>query len=214
MAKTIVAMYNDPVVAQRVIDGLIEAGFSADDISLLVKDAHGILTSAGKEDVTSGEGAGFGALIGALVGIGTALVPGIGPVVGTGLVAVALTVGIGAAAGALTGGVTAGLLDLDVDAAEANNFANGMHWGGTIVSLTTKEDWIEWAQRIMERHKPLKIEERPAKWFESDWSSAEMLVEWNADSNPHLKSTLRMERPRSSPAIKRVQRVRVYNYDN
>jgi hypothetical protein len=214
MAKTIVAMYEDPAVAQQVIDGLIEAGFSANDISLLVKDARGVLTSAGKEDVSSGEGAGFGALVGALVGIGTALVPGIGPVVGAGALGVALTVGIGAAAGALTGGVTAGLLDLDVDASEANDFASGMRWGGTIVSLTTKDEWIEWAQRIMERHHPVKIEERSTKWYEGEWHAAGTPVAWNADSNPHLKSTLTVERPQSTPEIKRVQRVRVYKYDN
>jgi hypothetical protein len=214
MAKTIVAMYQDPAVAQKVIDQLIEAGFSADDISLLVKDAGGVMTSARKEDVSSGDGAGFGALIGALVGIGTALVPGIGPVLGAGPIAVALTVGIGAAAGAVTGGVTAGLLDLDVDASQANEFVNGLRWSGTIVSLTTKDEWIEWAQRIMERHQPEKIEERAAKWYENGWGATGTAVEWNADSNPHLKSTLKMDRPALSPGIKRVQRQRVYKYPN
>ncbi len=204
MAKTIVAIYRNPAAAQRVIDGLMEAGFSADDISLLVKDVRGSLTSAGSDDVSSGEGAGFGALIGALVGVGTALVPGIGPIIGAG----PLTVGISAAAGAIIGGLSAGLLDLDVDAAEAIQSV------GTIVSLTTKDEWLEWAQRIMERHQPLKIEERPAKWYESDWKSTETAVEWNADSNPHLKSTLTMHRPASLLDIKRVKHAQVYEYRN
>lgn len=214
MAKTIVAMYQNPAVAQKVVDGLIEAGFAADDISLLVKDSRGVLTSAGKEDVTSGEGAGFGALIGTLVGIGAALVPGIGPVIGAGPLAVALTAGIGAAAGAVTGGVTAALLDLDVDAAQANDFAIGMQWGGTIVRLTTSNEWIEWAQRIMERHHPEKIEERSAKWHETSSGHSATAVEWNADSNPHLQTTLKLDRPASTPEIKHVQRVRVYKYHN
>jgi hypothetical protein len=209
MAKTIVAMYRDPAAAQRVIDGLIEAGFSADNISLLVKDARGVLTSSQKEDVSSGEGAGFGALVGALVGIGTALVPGIGPVVGAGPFAIMLTISVGVVAGAVTGGVAAGLLDLDVDASQANQFANGMHWSGTIVSLTTKDEWLEWAQRIMRRHDPVKIEERAPKWYESDRSTAGTPVEWNADSNPHMKSTLTMNRPPTAD-VKRLQRVRVY----
>jgi hypothetical protein len=60
----------------------------------------------------------------------------------------------------------------------------------------------------------VKIEERSTKWYEGDSRVSGTPVEWNADSNPHLKSTLTVERPKSTPDIKRVQRVRVYNHDH
>lgn len=167
MVKVLVALYQDSATARQVLEALLEAGFSGDDLSLVVRDKE-----AASLTVSAGSGAGFGALIGALVGIGTALVPGIGPLIaGSGLLAVALTAGVGAAAGALTGGLTAGLLDLRLSAAETTRCAETLRQGGAIVSVTTKEQWLEWAQRIMARRQPLSLEEREAHWYDSSWGA-------------------------------------------
>jgi hypothetical protein len=212
MVKTLAAHYKDTHTAQQVFEALLEAGFSGDDISLIVKDAKAFVETPG--EFSAGDGAGLGALVGALVGIGTALVPGIGPLIGSGPLAVAVTAGIGAAAGALTGGVSASLIELDLDEQETQPREPGLHGGGTIISVTSNEDWLEWAQRIMERHHPLKIEEREAKWYTSGWASSSHLaipVESDAATESEAASNQAIERPPSKSNIKRIQRVQIYD---
>lgn len=173
MAKTIVALYDDFDVAQDVLEDLIEAGFSRESISLMASDATGEYArryTGGSEDVTAGEGAGFGAVVGTLIGLGVALIPGIGPVLGAGPLAVALTAGIGAAAGAITGGITAGLIDMGVDEEDASYYAEGLRRGGTLVSATVDEAWVDRAEEIMNRHNPVNIDQRSAYWRETGWT--------------------------------------------
>ena len=211
MVKTLVAVYKDPHTAQYVIEALLEAGFSGDDISLLVKGTSSIQASS---EISSGDAAGFGALVGALVGIGSALVPGIGPVIGSGLVAVAVTAGIGAAAGALTGGLSAGLLDLEPDDKDSPDSGNRLGGVATVVSVTSNEEWLEWAQRIMARHDPLKIEEREAKWYTGGWTSPPSMSSEGqsmVESESDLPIPQTFERQPSSPTIEQVKRVRIYH---
>src|SRR5688572_27587764 len=114
MNKTIVALYDDFPTARRVVEDLVDAGFSRDTISLIANDASGEYASyldADSEDISAGEGAGFGAVVGALVGLGVALIPGVGPVLAGGPFAAAA---IGALTGAATGGIAAALMDLGV----------------------------------------------------------------------------------------------------
>lgn len=174
MTKTIAALYDDFATAERVIDNLLEAGFSETDISMMANDSNGRLRGAHDMvtdgDVSAGEGAGFGALIGTLIGVGAALIPGIGPIIGAGPLAVALTAGVGAAAGALTGGVTAGLVDMGVDEDDANRYAEGVRRGGTLISLTTNDEWAERAETIMNRYQPVDLDVRSSLWRERGWT--------------------------------------------
>jgi hypothetical protein len=78
---------------------------------------------------------GLGALIGALVGRSST--PGI----------------------ALADQTTAALLDLGIDVENVGFYAEGLRHGGALVTLTTHGEWIEWAERIMKRASPLKIEQ-------------------------------------------------------
>ncbi len=157
MAKTIAALYEKMATAQQVVAALINAGFSADDISLLTREnSH---SEDSLHDVRAPEGASFGAMIGALVGVCAFLLPGVGPLLGAGPLAMAISAGIGAAAGAVTGGITAALLDLGIAEEEAHYFAEGVRRGGTLVSLTTRTQWLEWAENIMKRYQPLSLEE-------------------------------------------------------
>src|SRR5690606_25591315 len=75
MAKTVVALYDDFDVAQDVVEDLLQAGFSRENISLMASDTTGeyarrYVTERVDEDVTAGEGAGFGAVVGTLIGLG------------------------------------------------------------------------------------------------------------------------------------------------
>ena len=152
-----------------MVDALLNAGFYEDDISLAMKDAN--VHSTELQELGVNEGAGFGALIGALVGIGSALVPGIGPLVGSGPLAVALTAGISAPVGALIGSSIAGLLDLHLNKENLAHDRNGLCEDSTIVSITTYPQWVEWAERIMTRYQPLKLEQREA---EQQWPKFEL----------------------------------------
>ena len=195
MTKTIIALYDDFPTAQHVVENLAEAGFSRNDISVMANDASGNYarsTERGdmvvEDDVTAGEGAGFGAVVGGLVGLGAALIPGIGPVIGAGPLAVALTAGIGAAAGAITGGITAGLIDMGVDEDDANIYAEGVRRGGTLVSLTTQDEWAERAQDIMNRHNPVDIDTRSSLWRERGWAG------FDANAEPYNAEQVEQER--------------------
>jgi hypothetical protein len=211
MVKTLVALYKDPLTAQRVVEALLETGFSGDDISLLVKDAKAGLSAS--DEISPGDGAGLGALVGALVGIGSVFIPGIGTLFGDGALAVALTAGIGAATGALTGGISASLLELGLNEEESSYYESGLYGGGTIVSVTSNEEWLEWAAKIMQRHHPLKIEEREAKWYVSDWSGNKGGDAPEHDSRSNMTQALAdtPERPPISTSLKRIQRVRIYD---
>lgn len=153
--KTLVAHYRDVADAQQVIEALIEAGFPANSLSLLIRAKEEIETN-----VSPVEGARFGAVIGTLIGLGS-LLAGITPVGGDALAA-ALSAGLSAATGALTGGIAAEVIDRVEGSPEYVRQQRR-----STVSLTTQEAWLEWAYRIMARCDPLKIEQRPAKHYPS-----------------------------------------------
>jgi uncharacterized membrane protein len=193
MAKTIVALYDEFDTAQDVLEDLLEAGFSRENVSLMASDASGdharrYTSKDVSEDVSAGEGAGFGAVVGTLIGLGVALIPGIGPVLGAGPLAVALTAGIGAAAGAITGGITAALVDLGVDEEDAGYYAEGLRRGGTLVSVTVDDAWIDRAEDIMNRHHPVDIDHRAAYWRETGWS------EFSTESTPYSADEITRDR--------------------
>ncbi len=209
MMKTLIALYQDATSAREAVDALLSAGFSGDDISLLVNNAQGKHVRFSAQEIRTGEGVGFGAVVGALVGIGSALVPGIGPVLGVGPLAIALTAGIGAAAGALTGGVTAGLLELGLDDETTRSYAEGLRFGGTIVGVTTNTEWLEWAETIVARYHPVRVEEREARQRGSGWSGFDLQVNWRDSFTGYGESG---ESPSSQPSsgAQAKERARIY----
>ena len=181
MAKTIVALYDEFISAQHVLEDLLESGFSRENVSILAGGADddqirrysGDRVEHVSEDVTAGEGAGFGAVVGGLIGLGVSLIPGIGPILGAGPLAVALTAGIGAAAGAITGGIAAALIDMGVDEEDADYYVEGLRRGGTLVTATVDEAWIDRVEEIMNRHNPVDIDHRAAYWRDTGWQDME-----------------------------------------
>src|SRR5918994_3292439 len=102
---TVVAVFDDRDDAQDAINALRNAGFMAEDISILARDrdtAGRLAEDTGTEAAT---GAATGALAGGLlggvagwlVGIGALAIPGFGPFIAAGVLGSALT---GAAIGA------------------------------------------------------------------------------------------------------------------
>jgi uncharacterized membrane protein len=111
---TVVGVYDGPSHAEQALNGLKEAGFTPEQVSVVAKEKQDVKQMADHSDM-AGEGAATGAvtggvlggLTGFLVGISALVIPGIGPIVGTGiLVATLAGAGIGAAAGGLVGALT------------------------------------------------------------------------------------------------------------
>ncbi len=171
MAKTIAALYEKLATAEQVVAALMDAGFSSDDISVLVRKGGSRMGNSLYHKVRAPEGAGFGMVIGALVGVSVFLLPGVSLMMGAGPLALAVSAGTGAAAGAVTGGITALLLDLGIGDAGANVFADDIRQSGTLVSLTTRVQWLEWAENIMKRYQPLSLEEHFNGWSEQQMTA-------------------------------------------
>jgi uncharacterized membrane protein len=192
--KAVSGLFNDFATGQRVVDDLVQAGFSRDSISMVANDANGEYAKTLKtenHDVKGGEGASFGAVTGALIGLGAMLIPGIGPIIGGGaLVAGLVGAGVGAAAGAVTGGITASLVKLGVDEDHAHYYAEGVRRGGVLVVAHIAENQILQAQAIIQRHQPIDVTTRAEAWRESGWDRFD-------DSRPPLTpDEIRTERDR------------------
>ena len=85
-------LYSTRVQAELAVDRLLKAGFSNDDISVLLQDtpsskefAHATNTKA-PEGTTTGATAGgvVGGTLGLLAGIGALAIPGVGPFIAAG----------------------------------------------------------------------------------------------------------------------------------
>jgi hypothetical protein len=176
MNTTIVAIYDDIVVARQVVEELVQAGFARDDVSLITNDAQNKYShyldkgyTPKTDAVTSGEGAGFGAVVGVLTGIlvgATALtIPGIGLAIVAGPIVGAIT---GILAGAVTGGIVGALVKSGVPEDDAPYYAEGVRRGGTLVSIKSSDTLR--AQDILNRHGSINIHERSSLWRQAGWS--------------------------------------------
>lgn len=197
MTKTIVALYDDIVVARQVVEDLVNANFARSSISLITNDAHNQYSHyldkdyAPREDaVTAGEGARFGSVVGALTGllVGAAalMIPGIGLAIAAGPIVGGLT---GLVAGAVTGGITGALVKSGVPEDEAPYYAEGIRRNGTLVSIDTSNTLL--AQDIMNRNGSINIHERINLWREEGWKGfdAEAIETEDTDQSPVVTIT-------------------------
>ena len=98
MAKAVFGIAKSEEQATRIVDDLKEAGFSNDDVSVLLPDRAGSRDFAHEHHTKAPEGAAAGAVAGGvtagvlgwLVGIGTLAIPGVGPLIAAGPIMAAL----------------------------------------------------------------------------------------------------------------------------
>jgi len=143
--------------AYGIVLDLKMAGFSSDDVSVLLADqgstrefAHTQQTKA-PEGATAGAGTGgaVGAALGWLAGVGTLAIPGLGPFVAAGPIMAALS---GAAVGATVGGVTGALIGYGVPEFEAKRYEGRVKSGGILISVHTENrDERRRARDVFER---------------------------------------------------------------
>jgi uncharacterized protein (TIGR02271 family) len=137
---TVVGLFRKTIAAERAIRDLKDAGFTDQQIGVLMRDrdeARRVAEQAGTkagEVATAGAitGGALGGLVGLLAGIGALVIPGIGPIIAGGALASTLAgAGIGAAAGGLLGA----LIGLGIPEEEARYYELGLEEGGILVSV-------------------------------------------------------------------------------
>ncbi len=140
--------------AEEAIAELKDAGYDADNISVVMKD---------DEDIV-GRGAASGGVTGAVIGGVVGLVAGLaGFLVGGPIAAAAGLTGALAttAAGAATGGLTGVLVGMGVAKADADAYEKYVQSGGILVASPVKEEDESEAEAILERHGAEQIRTMP-----------------------------------------------------
>ena len=170
MAKTVVGLFDNPTEAERVIQNLVDSGFSRDDISLVANNAdnrydfdlndtgdttgHPVAQEAGKG---AEGGAIAGGIAGLLAGLGLVAIPGIGPVLAAGWIGTTLA---GAGIGAVAGGLIGSLVSLGIPEEQAHFYAEGIRRGGSLVIVRAADDRAEYAVDILRDNGAVDVDKR------------------------------------------------------
>lgn len=144
MAKAVFCITRTEAQAVAIVDQLKAAGFSNNDVSVLLPDKSGTRDFAHEQHTKAPEGAATGAgtggvlggALGWLVGIGALAIPGLGPFIAAGPIMAALS---GAAAGAALGGVTGALIGLGIPEYEAKQYEGKIQAGNILISVHTED---------------------------------------------------------------------------
>ena len=140
MAKEIFCIAKDYAQAEAIVTALRNAGFTNDDISVLLPDKRGTKDFAHAQGTKAPEGATTGAasggllggVLGWLVGIGSLAIPGLGPFIAAGPILAALS---GAAVGATVGGITGALVGMGIPEYEAKRYEGKLKSGNVLISV-------------------------------------------------------------------------------
>ncbi len=138
--EAVFGIYDSTVHAERAVDTLLRAGFSNNDISVLLPDDQSTREFAHKKDTKAPEGtttggvAGgvIGGTLGVLAGIGAIAIPGIGPFIAAGPIMGGLAgLGVGGAVGGLIGA----LVGMGIPEYEAKRYEGRLKNGGVLLSV-------------------------------------------------------------------------------
>ncbi len=154
MAVLVSGIFKTRETAERAIDDLIRAGFSRDDISLLMTDATRGREFGLEMSTKAPEGAAAGATLGGVIGgvaaglvaLGTIAIPGLALLAAGPIVAVLAGVGAGAAAG----GITGALIGLGIPEHEAKFYNEALERGGMLVGVYAHDDRKAIARKILD----------------------------------------------------------------
>lgn len=155
MSKAVFCIVNI-AKAERIVDRLKVAGFSNNDISVIMADKTGTRDFAHEHNTKSPEGAAAGAGTGAvlggalgwLAGIGSLAVPGVGPLIAAGPIMAALS---GAAIGGSVGGLTGALIGMGIPEFEAKQYEGKVKGGNALISVHSEDSpETERAKKIFE----------------------------------------------------------------
>jgi hypothetical protein len=133
-------IYQSTATAEVAVDRLTSAGFSNDDVSVLMADSQSSKDFAAEKNTKAPEGAAtgvgvggaVGGTLGLLAGIGALAIPGVGPLIAAGPIMGALAgLGVGGAVGGLVGA----LVGMGIPEYEAKRYEGRVKDGGILVSV-------------------------------------------------------------------------------
>jgi hypothetical protein len=134
------AIFANRAAAERAVDQLTAAGFSNQDVSVLMSDKEGSKDFATEKNTKAPEGTAtgvgvggvVGGTLGLLAGIGALAIPGVGPLIAAGPIMGALAgLGVGGAVGGLVGA----LVGMGIPEYEAKRYEGRVKDGGILVSV-------------------------------------------------------------------------------
>ena len=137
---SVFGIYKTSMAAERAVDQILSAGFTNNDISVLLPDEQSTRQFAHEKNTKAPEGAATGATaggaiggtLGLLAGIGSLAIPGIGPFIAAGPIMAALAgVGVGGAVGGLLGA----LVGMGIPEYEAKRYEGRVKDGGVLLSV-------------------------------------------------------------------------------
>lgn len=142
--KSVVGIVDDEARAESLVESLQTAGFSGNDISVLLPDKRGTQDFAHEHSTKAPEGAVVGVVgggvvggtIGLLAGVGALAIPGLGPFIAAGPLMAALS---GAAAAAAVGGVTGALIGMGIPELEAKKYEGKLRGGNVLLAVHVEE---------------------------------------------------------------------------
>ncbi len=179
-SQTLTALFDRYEDAAETVRRLETAGVPHADISLVSNDAsHSQYYGAIPGDAdpmpdghvnATGTGASLGTLLGGgaglLAGLGLLAIPGLGPVVAVGWLAATL---VGAGVGAAAGGLVGSLTDIGVSEEDAHAYAEGIHRGGTLLTVRTDPSLAGQVGEILNHDDAISMTDRETMWRESGW---------------------------------------------
>jgi hypothetical protein len=150
-------IYQSTASAESAVDALIAAGFSNNDISVLMPDRDGTREFAHENSTKAPEGAAtgvaaggtIGGTLGLLAGIGALAIPGVGPFIAAGPIVGALA---GLGAGGAVGGLVGALVGMGIPEYEAKRYEGRVSDGGVLLSVhAATSNEVTRAKEVLER---------------------------------------------------------------
>jgi len=150
-------IYRDRSQVERAVDVMMQEGFRAEDISVLMPDnvgtkdfAHEKHTKAPEGAATgAGTGAVVGGTLGLLAGVGALAIPGLGPFIAAGPIMATLA---GLGTGGVVGGLIGALVGMGIPEYEAKRYEGMIKEGKVLLSVhCDNSDWVKRAKTILER---------------------------------------------------------------
>lgn len=171
--QTFTALFDTYASASAAVNRLEGVGVPHDQISIVSNDeAHRQYTGTGAHAGT-GTGASLGTLLGGgaglLAGLGLLAIPGLGPVVAAGWLASTL---VGAGVGAAAGGVVGALTDAGISSEDAHAYAEGIHRGGTLVSVRADSAQAPQITDILDDEGTVDLDARTRDWRDAGWTGS------------------------------------------
>jgi hypothetical protein len=133
-------IYPSTTAAESAVDRLITAGFTNEDVSVLMSDVDSTKEFAHEKSTKAPEGTAVGVTtggvvggtLGLLAGLGALAIPGVGPLIAAGPIMGALAgLGVGGAVGGLVGA----LVGMGIPEYEAKRYEGRVKDGGILLSV-------------------------------------------------------------------------------